>query len=103
MEVTALQGTERESAEGLTRNSPGTADGKWGQSPLASAGSERAEPRGRPRRGRGHWTIRDRPGSGVWEPWCVGGLDPRVGEGAGSEKKRSRTVVRVGRVAGRGR
>lgn len=68
---------------------------------MACAGSERENP-GDVRGAEGTLTIREDLGPG-FKPGCVGCLDPRVGKEAGSEKKRSRTVVRVGRVSGRGR
>ena len=90
MEVTALEGTGRESAEGLARNSPGTAGGKWVRGPWRPPGLSAQNPGDV--RGAGGDTgpsgIDRGPGSGspgVWDVWIRGwgkGLGPkRRGQG----------------------
>lgn len=102
-----------ESAEGRTRSStPGAADGGGSES-LACAGLSAQNPGDVRGAGRGHWTIREDLGPDLWEPWCVGCLDPRVGKRLGPKRRGQgpwsewagvwqREVSRMGRAPGAG-
>lgn len=109
VEVTALQGTERRARKDGPAARRRELPMEVGQSPLACAGSERAQPRGRPRRGRGHWTTREDlgPGSGnrgVWDVW-IRGWGKRLGQkeevkdrGPSGQGVWQREVSRMGRA-----
>lgn len=94
VEVTALLRTARgERGRTDPQLDAGGCRWRWVRVPWHAPGLSAQNPEGTSEGQGGTLDHPGRPGSGVWEPWCVGCLDPRVGKEAGSEKEEVEAVV----------